>query len=52
MDKLLSVIFMVGVLLLVLPRFFTIKFSIKAIFKNLKYLDYYSSYNLSDYLFI
>jgi hypothetical protein len=51
MDKLLSVIFMVGVLLLVLPGFFTIKFKTKTISKKFNYLDYYNPHNFNNCLF-
>jgi hypothetical protein len=51
MDKLLSVIFMVGVLLLVLPGFLQSNSKIKAISKKFNYLDYYNPHNSSNCLF-
>ena len=40
MDKLLSVIFMVGVLLLVLPSFLQSNSQLKQFLKNLSIMDY------------
>jgi hypothetical protein len=51
MDKLLSVIFMVGVLLLVLPGFLQSNSKLKQFLKKFNYLDYYNPYYSINYLF-
>ena len=51
MEKLLSIIFMIGILLLVLPGFLQSNSQLKQFLKNLS-VGNYNTYNYDDYFYI